>query len=90
MGRKNDNITLTNLETRARNLKKVKYIADTILANACYHDKEMEMQLMVAEKSGNLTEEEKTVICQAWEYRYKTAQGMIKDLMECLNNEKKL
>lgn len=79
------------MEKKAKRIKKIQFISNTILANACYHVKEMEAQLSRAEKSKGLTEKEEKIITQAWEYRNVLANELIDELKEFLggNNGEK-
>lgn len=78
---------LNEMETKAKQIKKIQFICNTILANACYHTKEMETQLKVAEKSGNMSDEERELICQAWDYRNKIAKDLIVELKSFMKNK---
>ena len=77
---------LSEMEKKAKEIKKLQMICNTILANACYHEKEMERQIQRGEKMGNLTEDEKTIICLAWDKRTLMANNLMSCLKEYLEN----
>jgi hypothetical protein len=84
---------LNDMENKAKRIKKIQFISNTILANACYHVKEMENQITIAEKVGNLSDDEREVITQAWDYRTVIAKELIielKDFMREHNVKKKI
>ena len=68
---------LIEMEKKAKQIRRLQLVANTILANACYHTKEMEMQIMKAEKNGHITEDEKKLICNLWGKRNKLANEII-------------
>lgn len=72
--------SLNEMEKLAKDIKKIQFISNTILANACYHNKEMESQIAMAEKHGQLDANEKQVICDAWNIRNKYARQLLIDL----------
>lgn len=76
------------MEYKAKQIKKIQFICNTILANACYHTKEMETQFMIAEKSGNMSDDERELISRAWEYRNEIAKELMKELKEFMGNKK--
>jgi len=76
------------MEIKCKQINKIKFIVNTILANACYHSKEMESQLAVAEKRGNLSEDEREIITNAWNYRSVIAQDLIQELKTYMEREK--
>lgn len=78
--------TLTEMEKKAKQIQKIRFIRNTILANACYHSKEMDKQLATADKLGNLTEQEHDVIIKSWELCNKKAKELINEL-ERYNDE---
>jgi hypothetical protein len=85
---------LSDMENKAKQIKKIQFICNTILSNCCYHTKEMETQIMIAEKSGNMTNDEKDLICRAWDYRNRVGKELMTDLKEYMSslegkNEKK-
>lgn len=80
---------LIEMEKKAKRIKKLQFIANTILANGCYHTKEMESQIMTAEKLGHIDEKEKEIICLAWELRNKEARELMEELGGYIENEKK-
>lgn len=78
---------LNSMEIKCKQINKIKFIVNTILANACYHSKEMESQLAVAEKRGNLSEDEREIITHAWNYRSVIAQDLIQELKTYMERE---
>jgi hypothetical protein len=84
---KND---LNEMVKKAKRIKDVQFICNTILANACYHEKQMEEQFAIAEKKGKMSMEERDLLELAWEYRNKTAKQLIDELkkyMEGISHE---
>jgi len=73
---------LTEMEKKAKRIKKIRFIRSTILANTCYHDKEMENQIKIAEKMGSLTDEEYSAVVKSWELCNKLGKELIKELLE--------
>jgi len=80
--------TLTEMEKKAKQIKKIRFIRNTILANTCYHDKEMENQINIANKMGNLTTEEHEAVMQSWELCNKLGKELIKELKEYAKQKK--
>jgi len=78
---------LYKLEMKAKQIKRLQKIANTILANGCYHAKESELQIMKAEKTGMLTHEEEKVVNGSWDLRNKLAKELIKEFGEYIKNE---
>jgi hypothetical protein len=64
---------LKQIENNIQMTKKLYHIANNILCNASYHTKEMESQIMKAEKTGCMTPEEKQIIADIWDKRNKIA-----------------
>lgn len=84
--------SLSDMDRKAREIKVIQGLCNTILANACYHEKEMESQIAVAEKRGRISDDEREVICNAWDYRCEIAKELIDDLkvfMEKTKGERK-
>lgn len=79
---------LVEMEKKAKRIKKIQFIANTILANGCYHTKEMDNQISVAEKIGNITEYEKEIIGRAWDMRSRMAHELLKELEGYLDENK--
>lgn len=79
---------LNEMEKKAKRIRSIRLIRNTILANACYHTKEMENQIMMADKMGSLTDEEHDAITLSWTECNRLATELIKDLKEYLKNEK--
>lgn len=79
---------LYEMEKKARIIKQIQYISNTIIANACYHTKEMENQLAIAERTGNMTKEEREIICKAWDIRNKLALKLMQDLKKYMGEMK--
>lgn len=79
--------TLAEMERKAREIKSIQYLCNTILANACYHEKEMESQIAVAEKRGRISDDERDVICKAWDYRTEIAKELMIDLENFMKNK---
>lgn len=77
------------MENKAKTIKKIQVIANTVLANGCYHTKEMENQIMMAEKLGKINENEKTIICKAWELRSKLAHDLMQELGAFIDDQTK-
>jgi len=78
-----------SMKKKAKEINDIKHICNTILANGCYHEKEMEVQIATAEKNGNLTNDELEAITLAWELRSKKAKELINELQVFLKNEEK-
>ena len=81
---------LNEMEKKAKKIEKIQRIANTILANGCYHTKEMENQIGRAEKTGHITTREREIIVRAWNLRSKKAHELIDDLEEFIINEEKV
>jgi len=81
---------LTEMEKKAKRIKKIQVIANTILANGCYHSKEMENQLMMAEKNGNITVEEEEIIKEAWQLRSSLAHELMKELKRYIDENREI
>lgn len=79
---------LYEMEKKARIIKQIQFISNTIIANACYHTKEMENQLLIAEKTGHMTNEERDIVCKAWEIRNKLALKLMQDLKKYMGDMK--
>ena len=74
--------SLTEMEKKAKTIKKIRFIRNTILANTCYHDKEMENQIKIAEKMGALTDEEYIAVVKSWDLCNRLGKELIKELIE--------
>lgn len=77
--------SLVDMERKARRIKSIRLIRNTILANACYHTKEMENQIMMADKNGHLTSKERDAIINSWTVCNRLAQELIEELESYLN-----
>lgn len=74
-----------DMERKARQIKSIRLIRNTILANACYHTREMETQIMKADKNGNLTTKEHDAIVNSWSMCNRLAKELIDELESYLN-----
>lgn len=77
---------------KANKIKSIRYLCNTIMANGCYHTKELTNQIAMAEKTGNITDDERAIIEEAWQYRHKLAHELIVELrgfIEYENQDKK-
>jgi len=81
---------LTEMEKKAKQITKIQQITNTILANGCYHTKEMESQIARAEKTGHITTKERDIVIKAWTLRSDKAHELIKDLERFIDNEEKI
>lgn len=83
---------INGLERRAKEIKQLKLILNTILANGCYSDKEMESQINTANRTGNLDDEELTAVKNIWRLRKTLTRELIVDVNVYVagakNNEK--
>ena len=68
---------LISLEKKAKRIKRIQAISNTILANACYHTKEMDNQIKMAIQQGDLSKEEENIIRLAWDLRNKLANELM-------------
>ena len=73
------------MERKARRIKSIRFIRNTILANACYHSKEMDDQLMKAEKNGSLSTKEHDAIVKSWDVCNKLAKELIDEMESYLD-----
>lgn len=71
---------ISELEQKAKRIKKLQNTMNTILANGCYSDKEMENQIKMGNTLGKLDTQEETTIRKAWAYRNKLARELLNDL----------
>lgn len=69
-----------SLETDAKRIRRLSFIMNTILGNACYSDKERDAQINKGEKLGNLNDEELQLINNGWNMRTKLAKKLMEDL----------
>jgi hypothetical protein len=65
---------LSQLEYDAKIIVRIQKITNTIIANTCYHEKELEKQIERGQNLGNLTTEERDLLTRAWNYRKKKAK----------------
>ena len=63
---------------KAKEIQKISFIRKTILSNACYSTKNMETQIMKAEKNGNLTDEEEKFLGESWDKSRKLSNELLK------------
>jgi len=82
-------ITLDGLDYRRRKISKIKGIINTILANGCYSEKEMELQIKTGTMKGKLTGDELQLLERAWKYRQKLAHQLIIDANKLLDEWEK-
>ena len=75
-----DKNPLIEMERKARRIKSIRFIRNTILANACYHSKEMDNQIMMADKNGNLTTKEHDAVVKSWAECNRLAKELISEL----------
>lgn len=61
---------------------------NTIMANACYSDKEMQDQITMAEKLGNLDDIEMDLLNKAWKTRKQLARELIDEFNIFLGGSK--
>ena len=83
-----DSKKLKDLEKQADDIKKVKKIMNTILANGCFSEKEQNNQYFRAFKQGKITDSETKILKKGWDFRRKQARILEKKLMELLDDEK--
>jgi hypothetical protein len=80
--------SLSDMDRKAREIKTIREIRNTIIANACYHNREMESQIAIAEKRGNMTDKERDAVCNSWTYCNNIANELIDDLNNFMKNKK--
>lgn len=80
---------LNHFYRKSLEIKQIQKVINTILANACYSDKEMSKQIERAETIGNLDDDELLLINQAWDYRKKLARELLTDLNKFLGDKKR-
>lgn len=71
---------ILELEKKAKRIKKLQNTMNTILANGCYSNKEMDNQIDMGNKLGNLDDQEEQTIRKAWAYRNKLARELLNEL----------
>jgi len=71
---------LLKLEADAKHIRRLSFIMNTVLGNACYSDKEKEAQINKAEKVGNLDDDELDLLNVGWDLRTKLARKLMMDL----------
>lgn len=71
---------LINLEYKAKHVRRLSTIMNTILANACYSDKEMRAQIFMAQSKGDLNEQELQLLKKSWEARKHLTQTIMEEL----------
>lgn len=81
-----------DIETRIRALLKeseqiinIRKLANTILANGCYSEKEEKQQLDRANLLGDLTDQEARIIKKSWEFRRKKREIVMGKLEKILD-----
>ena len=83
-----EELTVNRLEYRARNIRRIQSIMNTILANACYSDKSMSEQIKKGEMQGDLNTQEHRILTEAWTVRKLLAQNLLTDLEIWLKRQK--
>ena len=78
---------LKQMEKNILLTKRLYQIANNILCNASYHTKEMEMQIMKAEKNGHMTDEEREIITNIWNRRNRLAKENMRLYKELFKDE---
>lgn len=76
---------ILKLENDAKLIRRLNFIANTILANACYSEKEETAMINRGEKIGNLNDIEKEMLHKTWSTRRDLANKLLSDLTEVLN-----
>lgn len=72
------------LENDAKTIRRISFIVNTVMGNACYSDKEREKMIHKGETLGNLNQEEKDLLNIAWDKRNELAKKLMNDLKEIL------
>jgi len=78
---------INELEKKARMIKKLQTIMNTIKANGLYSDKEMQNDLMQMERL-NAPNEEKNLICECWNIRNMANKQLSKETKKLLKQMK--
>lgn len=81
---------LLKLESDAKHIRRLSFIMNTVLGNACYSDKEKDAQISKAEKVGNLDDEELDLLNVGWDLRTKLARSLMTDLKVLINQYNKV
>jgi len=71
---------LLKLEVNAKHIRRLSFIMNTVLGNACYSDKERDAQITKGEKIGNLNDDELALLNEGWNLRTKLARKLMVDL----------
>ena len=78
------------MECSAKHIRRLSFIMNTILGNACYSDKEKDAQIVKGEKIGNLDDRELQLINAGWDLRKQLANNLMTDLENCITKYKKM
>lgn len=77
---------IIKLESDAKQIRRLSFIMNTILGNACYSDKEKDAQINKGEKLGNLNDKELQLLNKGWDLRKKLANKLMTDLTVLIDN----
>lgn len=77
------------LESDAKRIRRLSFIMNTILGNACYSEKEKEAQINKGEKLGNLDDDELALLDEGWDLRTRLAKTLLTDLRVILKKYNK-
>jgi hypothetical protein len=83
-------ISIYQLDKTRRKIDAVKHAINTVLANSCYHTKNIEEQIARAEnKTGNFPDDERILLEKAWDFRHKQAKELAIMLDQFINDDNK-
>ena len=71
---------ILRLELDAKRIRKLSFVMNTILGNACYSDKERDAQITKGEKLGSLNDTELKMLNDGWDLRNNLAKKLLIDL----------
>jgi len=75
---------ILKLESDAKIVRKLSFILNTVLGNACYSEKERDKMIEKGQNLGNLNDKELELINKVWEKRTEMADDIMTELMELL------
>jgi len=81
---------LLKLEVDAKHIRRLSFIMNTILGNACYSNKEKDAQISKGEKLGSLDDRELKLLNDGWDLRTKLAQELMGHLENMIDEYKKV
>ena len=83
------NKKLLRIEQKTKKLERLRKINNSMLGSGAYSDKERDAQIARAERFGDLTTDERTIVERIWEHRKEITLEIIDDLKEYYKGENK-